>query len=77
MRIYGYEDTGRSPDQLIPATLAEVTLNASPSELRAIAAFLVECADEMDHMGPRFDHVHLADRVKSFASSPHFVVARE
>lgn len=75
MRIYGCEDTGQPTDEIIPALLAEITLNASPEELRALAAFLVECAAEMDRMGEGFDHVHLADRVTSFASSPHFVVA--
>ncbi|MBB3197290.1 Imm32 family immunity protein [Roseateles terrae] len=76
MHIFGYEDTGLPLGTVVPALLAEITLNATSAELRAIARFLQGCADEMDHMGPKFDHVHLADRFKEFESSPHFVVAR-
>jgi hypothetical protein len=76
MHIYGHENTGFPPDTVVPGRLAEVTLNATPAELRAMANFLRGCADEMDRMGDEFDHVHLADRLKQFATSPHFVVAR-
>lgn len=77
MRLFGYENTDLPPEKIVPSALAEVTLVASPDELRAIAAFLVECADEMDRMGSTYDHIHLSDRVKSFRASPQFVVARE
>ncbi len=75
MRIYGYEE-GQTPDTVPSPPLAEVTLNATPSELRAMAKFLSDCADEMDRLGDRYDHVHLADRFKQFETSPHFVVMR-
>lgn len=76
MHIYGYETTDQPIDTIIPASLAEVTLNATPEELRAIAEFLLHCADEMDRMGKEFDHIHLADRKREFETSPHLVVAR-
>jgi hypothetical protein len=76
MHIYGYEDTGQPFGTVVPALLAEVTLNATPNELRAMAEFLNVCADEMDRMGDSFDHIHLSDRIKQFEASPHFVVAR-
>ena len=75
MRIYGYED-GQPPSTAPSPPLAEVTLNATPTELRAMAKFLSDCADEMDRMGDRYDHVHLSDRLKKFETSPHFVVMR-
>ena len=75
MRIYGYEE-GQPPGTVPSPPLAEVTLNATPTELRAMAKFLSDCADEMDRMGDRYDHVHLADRLKQFETSPHFVVMR-
>ena len=56
------EDTGRPPGTVVPALLAEITLNATPGKLRAMAEFPRACADEMDRMGERFDHVHLSDR---------------
>lgn len=76
MHIYGYEDKAQPSGTIVPAPLAEVTLIATPAELRAMADFLRDCADEMDRMGDLFDHVHLSDRMKRFSSSPHFVVAR-
>jgi hypothetical protein len=76
MHIYGYEVTGQPCGAAVPALLAEITLNATPAELRAMADFLQGCADEMDRMGEEFDHVHLSDRLKQFDASPHFVVAR-
>lgn len=75
MRIYGYKD-GQPPDTVPSQPLAEVTLNATPIELRAISKFLSDCADEMDRMGDRYDHVHLSDRLKQFETSLHFVVVR-
>jgi len=54
--------------------LFEITLAASPDELRKMATFLQSCADNMERMGGAYDHEHLSDRVKSFADSPHFVV---
>ena len=77
MKLFGHSDFSGEDDTVRPAALAEITLNASPHELRAMAKFLSECADEMDRMGATFDHVHLSDRVKSFDGSPHFVVVRE
>jgi hypothetical protein len=77
MRIYGYEDQGLPPEQIATNRLAEITLCATPDELRRIAEFLVTCATEMERMGHAYDHVHLGDRMKEFDStSPHFVVAK-
>ena len=76
MHIYGYENTGQPFGTVVPALLAEVTLNATPAELRAMADFLKGGADEMDRTGDVFDHVHLSDRMTQFETSPHFVVAR-
>ena len=46
MRIHGYEDTGQPIEAVVPALLAEITLNATPDELLAIAEFLRQCARE-------------------------------
>ncbi len=76
MRLFGYEHTDPLPENIVPSALADITLVASAAELRAMAQFLADCADEMDRMGSKFDHVHLGDRIKAFRTSPHFVVAR-
>jgi len=52
----------------------EVTLEATPAELREMAAFLNEAADRMESLGERYSHEHLADLKPGFRSSPHFVV---
>lgn len=77
MKFYGYSELAREADIVVPEALAEVSLVASPAELRAIAGFLVECASEMERMGGTFDHAHLGDRLRAFQASPHFVVAQE
>lgn len=77
MKIYGYKDEGLDIDQIMPSELAEITLVASPEELKMIANFLISAADEMIRMGESYDHEHLSDKNKKFINSPHFVVARE
>ena len=75
MKLYGYSDEN-IPSDVVPVSLAEVTLCATPIELRRMAEFLSSCATEMESMGSIYDHVHLSDRLKEFKQSPHFVVAR-
>jgi len=72
MIIYGYFDEGLPIDEVVPQKLAEITLNANPSELRKIAHFLAFAADEMEATG--YEHWHLADKVREFKGQPHFVV---
>lgn len=77
MKIFGYSNQQADPGHVVPEQLAEITLCATPGELRRIGEFLVSCAAEMERMGDVYDHVHLGDRMKEFdTSSPHFVVAR-
>jgi len=76
MKLYGYPEEGLPPEDVVPATLAEVTLCATPTKLRSMAAFLESCAAEMERMGASYNHVHLSDRLKEFEAPPHFVVAR-
>ena len=75
MKLYGYEPNDFIED-IRPAALAEVTLNATPQELRRMAAFLAACADKMERMGDTYSHVRLSDRMPEFEGAPHFVVMR-
>lgn len=75
MRLHGYPKEGQQ-DVGASAELAEVTLEASPQELRAMAAFFLSAADEMDRMGATYDHLHLADAMPRFRTSPHLTVFR-
>lgn len=76
MKLHGYPDRGLPTEEVVPHTLAEITLVATPIELRQVAEFLTFCANEMERMGTAYDHMHLSDHMKNFRSSPHFVVMR-
>lgn len=76
MKLYGYAESNPPSKEVVHLTIAEISLCATPYELRRMAKFLASCAAEMERMGDAYDHVHLSDRLKEFASSPHFVVAR-
>ena len=75
MKIYGYPDRSVAIEEDIPDSMTEITLVASPSELRRIAEFLVHGATTMEKMGSTYSHEHLSDWDRSFESSPHFVIA--
>jgi hypothetical protein len=75
MKIYGYPDRGLPAEAVVPDSLAEITLAASPAELRRIAEFLVNGAATMERKGSKYSHEHLADWDHSFEASPHFVIA--
>lgn len=71
MKFYGYRE-GNETDT--PEALSEVSLVASPTTLRQIAAFLVRTADLMEQHGPRFGHEHFQPQRPD---QPAFIVARE
>jgi hypothetical protein len=75
MKIQGYsrKDADR-PNFQFGEEMLEVTLEATPAELREMAAFLNEAANHMEDLGERYSHQHLADLKPGFRSSPHFVV---
>ncbi len=74
MKRYGYTDKARLAEDAVPAELAEISLVAAPDELRRIARFLETCASNMETRGRMWEHEHLADKDRSFAGSPHFIV---
>jgi hypothetical protein len=76
MQLSGYTKTENPIEEIVSAELAEVTLCATPPELRSMAEFFQFCADEMERMGTQYSHVHLADRMKEFEGSPHLTVFR-
>lgn len=74
MKIYGYADEEKDIEDIVPDELVEITLVASPEELRRIARFLEDCANGMEVRGKSWEHEHLSDKDKYFKDSPHFVV---
>jgi hypothetical protein len=76
MQLSGYANTEMPIEEVVPAELAEITVCATPRELRRMAEFFIFCASEMERMGPEYSHVHLADHMKDFEESPHLTVFR-
>jgi hypothetical protein len=74
LKIYGYSDEGLAIEEIMPKELAEITLVATPSELRKIVAFLTTAADKMEQTGSVYEHEHLVDKQPGFETSPQFVV---
>ncbi len=74
MKIHGYANEGLAIEEIVPVELAEITLVATPAELRRIAKFLENCANGMEARGKLWEHEHLADKDRRFHGSPHFVV---
>ncbi|SFI31864.1 hypothetical protein SAMN04515618_11734 [Collimonas sp. OK307] len=74
MKIFGYKDEGLAPADTSLAELAEITLVATPDELRKIAKFILASADGMEAIGRDWEHEHLSDKQKGFERSPHFVI---
>jgi hypothetical protein len=51
MKIFGYSDQGLPIEEIESLELAEITINATPAELRKIAKFLNSVAKTMELMG--------------------------
>ncbi len=74
IKFYGYKNEDIPIELIQPLDLAEVTLVASPEELRKIAKFIESVADKIEKHGKYFEHEHLSDKQVGFENSPHFVI---
>lgn len=74
IKFFGYKDEGLDTADIKPLELDEVTLVASPKELRKIARFIESVADGIEKRGKDFEHEHLSDKQPGFKNSPHFVI---
>jgi len=73
MKIYGYSSVEKH-ELIDPEELAEITLVATPAELRQIAKFIEQAAEGMEANSQIWEHEHLSDSFTEFKNSPHFVV---
>ena len=71
MKLFGYPEG--SYDQLV--TLSEVTVQAGPETLKAIAGFLLKCAREMEE-DDSWEHEHFLDSEFTEESSPEVILFR-
>jgi hypothetical protein len=51
MKLFGYSAAESNTENVVPSELAEITLVASPTELRTIASFLQAAAEGMERAG--------------------------
>ena len=73
MKLFGY--TSKDYEEMIaPTELAEITLAATPEELRRIANFLQSCAEGIEKRGMQWEHEHLSDKDLLFRESPQLIV---
>lgn len=74
MKLYGYTESSLSKESTQPERLAEVTLVATPEELKKMASFLNSAAEDMARRGRSYEHEHLADKQPGFEGSPQLIV---
>ena len=59
MRITGFKQADTELEGCM--VLSDIGIAASASTLRALAAFLLNAAEQMEELGSDYDHVHLMD----------------
>lgn len=71
MDIYGYT---KNDEQLLD--LSEITFKADPSELRSLAKFILDCANEIENdTEGKWEHSHIEDRVTDWnPASPSIII---
>jgi len=76
MKAYGYTN-GNKENEYGYCEITEISLAASPDQLREMSKFLLLAAQEMEDMGSSYDHVHLQDRSEHWSEAwPDIVVAK-
>jgi hypothetical protein len=76
MKIFGYKNKIINEHELLE--MSEITFQASPEALKAIANFLNESADKMLEHKANFGHSHLQDEWKNWKEEyPDVIVAAD
>ena len=74
MKIFGYKNKVVNEHELLE--MREITFQASPEVLKAIAKFLNDSADKISENKESFDHSHLQDEWKNWKEEyPDVIVA--
>jgi hypothetical protein len=72
MRCYGYN---KGTEAETPLELEEVTIQAGPDTLRAVARFLIYAAEQMELHGTKFGHEHFEDYCQRQADECRLIVS--
>ena len=60
MKAYG-NTKGFKENEYGISEVSEISISATPEQLKEISSFLLEAAKEMESMGDEYDHIHLQD----------------
>jgi hypothetical protein len=75
MKLFGFLATRQPQQPQAPEALLEVTLVATPAELRRIAQFLLDGATSMERLGAGYSHEHLSDLDPEFETPPNLIIS--
>jgi hypothetical protein len=75
MKLFGFLEKRHPQPSQAPEALREVTLVATPAELRRIAQFLLDGASSMERLGASFSHEHLSDLDPEIETSPNLIIS--
>jgi len=75
MKLYGYAEGYREEDNPKIHTLGEVTLSASPDELKKIAQFFIHSASQMEKYGTDYEHEHLSGFDDTFSYKSDIIIS--
>ncbi len=75
MKAFGYVRKHVSDDGLLE--LKEVTIQTTPKNLRALAAFIIKAADTIEGKRKSSDHLHLRDSWEQWREDyPDIIIVR-
>ena len=69
MKVYGY--SLEDDDSLL--SMGEVSIQATPNELRKISSFLLKCAEDLEK-NDDFDHEHFQDFAGATDNDPDLII---
>ncbi|OGV59047.1 MAG: hypothetical protein A2283_03650 [Lentisphaerae bacterium RIFOXYA12_FULL_48_11] len=73
MKIFGY--VKNSNDEKI-VEMEEITIQASPADLKKVAKFILKSAELMSEHGDDFGHEHFKDSYKIGKNFPEIIVSK-
>ncbi|MFB2654350.1 Imm32 family immunity protein [Shewanella seohaensis] len=71
MKFWGYTQELAEAAEPQPKALIEVTISATPSDLREIAKFLSSAADKIEVQGRNFEHEHFLNNA---SDAPRLII---
>ena len=73
MKLFGYTEKSHKKQEA-PEPLTEITLVVNPEELRKMAKFFNQKAQEIETLGTDFEHEHLSDIEDEFSNCPQIII---